>query len=163
MAVSARIAAVVAVLGVAVLFGTDMFCAVVLRPALAHLEDGPLASATGFMHAYGDRRMPVFGIVGGLGAGLSAAVAAGARQWVPACAAGFAVAVLLGWLLLYRRISAPINRELTAAATRGCPPGRARQLQVAWDRVITVRTVLQGVALTALCAALAWPDTVPTG
>ncbi|ODR11652.1 hypothetical protein BHQ15_00155 [Mycolicibacillus koreensis] len=155
----AQIAVVVAILGVAVLFGTDMFCAVVLRPALTHLDDGPLASATGFMHAYGDRRMPVFGIIGGVGAGVATVLAGEAGQWAPASAAGIAVAVLLGWLLVgwllvYRRVSAPINRELIVAATGGCPPGQARQLQGEWDRVITLRTVLQGAALAALCMAL---------
>ncbi len=149
-----QIAVVVAMFGVAVLFGTDMFCAVVLRPALTHLDDRPLASATGFMHAYGDRRMPVFGIIGGVGAGVATVLAGEAGQWAPASAAGIAVAVLLGWLLVYRRVSAPINRELIVAATGGCPPGRARQLQGEWDRVITLRTVLQGAALAALCIAL---------
>lgn len=153
----AQIAALVAILGVSVLFGTDMFCAVVMRPAWAHLDDGPLAAATGFMHAYGDRRMPVFGILGGVGAGTAAALAGGAGRWAPAAAAGIALAVLLGWLLVYRRVSAPINRDLIAAATRGCRPGRARQLQTAWDRVITLRASLQGVALAALCLALTLP------
>jgi hypothetical protein len=62
--------------------------------------------------------------------------------------------VLAAWLVIYARISAPVNHALTAAATAGDVPPGARALQRRWDRVITARAILQGIAVAALCAAL---------
>jgi hypothetical protein len=61
---------------------------------------------------------------------------------------------LVGWLVLYLRVSAPINRQLTAAAQAHDIPVNARALQANWDRVINVRATLQGLAVCALCVAL---------
>jgi hypothetical protein len=60
----------------------------------------------------------------------------------------------LTWLVLYLRVSAPINRQLTAAAEAGheLPDGRA--LQAKWDSIIGVRAVLQGLAVATLCVSL---------
>lgn len=67
------------------------------------------------------------------------------------------MAVLAGWLIIYLRISAPVNRTLTAAAATGRIPPGARSLQHRWDSVITTRAILQAAAVAALCAALALP------
>jgi hypothetical protein len=150
----ARIAAFIAVLGTAVVFGTDAFCAMVLRPALARVDDRCLAAVTGYVHLFGDRRMPIPGALGIVGAAASAALAAVAGQWLAAVAAGAAVGVLLVWLVLYVRVSAPINRQLTTAAKTGEVPPNARVLQRNWDRIITARAVLQGLATAAACLAL---------
>ena len=114
----ARIAAFIAVLGTAIVYGTDAFCAMVLRPALAHVDDRCLVAVMGYVHLYGDRRMPVPGALGIVGAAASAALAAVAGQWFAAVAAGAAVGVLLVWLVLYVRVSAPINRQLSTAAKK---------------------------------------------
>ena len=58
------------------------------------------------------------------------------------------------WLLLYLRVSAPINRALTAAADNHETPANARALQHDWDRVIVPRAMLQGLAVAALCVNL---------
>lgn len=147
-------AALVAVMGNAVVYGTDVFAALVLRPALARVDDRALGAVTGYVHRYGDRRMPVPGVIGVAAAALSAALAALAANWAQAIPAGVAVVLLLVWLLLYIRVSAPINRELTAAADRGQVLPDVRMLQANWDRIITARAVLQGLALAALCLAL---------
>jgi hypothetical protein len=68
--------------------------------------------------------------------------------------AGAALALLLVWLLLYLRISAPINRTLTAAADQHQTPPNVRALQRDWDRIIVPRAVLQGLAVAALCVTL---------
>ena len=68
--------------------------------------------------------------------------------------AGAALALLVGWLLLYLRVSAPINRALTAAADKHETPANARALQHDRDRVIVPRAVLQGLAVAALCVSL---------
>jgi hypothetical protein len=149
-----RMAALLAVLATAVVYGTDVFCAVVQRPALGHVDDRALVAVMGNVHLYGDRRMPVPGAVGIIAAALSGALAALAGRWVAAGAAATAVGLLLIWLAMYLGVSAPINRQLTTAAKAGDVPSNARVLQSDWDRVITVRAILQGLAIAALCVAL---------
>jgi hypothetical protein len=150
----ARIAALVAVLGTAVVYGTDVFCAMVQRPALAAVDDRALVAVMGNVHRYGDRRMPLPGVVGLVAAAASAALAALAGRWAEAIPAATAVALLLVWLVLYIRISAPINRQLTAASRSFEVPSNARALQDDWDRIIDARAVIQGLAVTALCLSL---------
>ncbi|KUI23936.1 hypothetical protein AU195_08260 [Mycobacterium sp. IS-1496] len=151
---TAGAAALVAVLGTAVLYGTDAFCAIVLRPALASVDDHTLVSVTGQVHRYGDRRMPVPGVVGILAAAISAALYAMAAHWAAVAAAGAALVLLMAWTVVYTRVSAPINRRLTEAAEADgtLPDGRA--LQAKWDSVIGARAVLQGLAVGALCMAM---------
>lgn len=151
----AHLAAAIAVLGAAVVYGTDVFCAVVLRPALKTVDDGALVAVMGRVHRYGDRRMPVPGVVGLLGAAASVVLAAIAGHWVQTVAAGVAVVSLTIWLVLYLRVSAPINKQLTAAADAGRALSDGRVLQANWDRVIGVRAVLQGLTVAALCVVLA--------
>ena len=43
----ASVAALIGVLGTAVVYGTDVFCAMVQRPALAHIDDGALVAVMG--------------------------------------------------------------------------------------------------------------------
>jgi hypothetical protein len=149
-----RAAALIAVLASAVVYGTDVFCAIVLRPALAFVDDGALVAVMGHVHRYGDRRMPVPGVLGILAAAAAAVLATVAAHWAQAVAAGAALVVLLVWLVLYTQISAPINRQLTAAADtrQSVPNGRA--LQTKWDSIIGARAGLQGLAVAALCVAL---------
>lgn len=149
-----RAAALLTVLGAGAVYGTDVFCAMVLRPALSRIEDTALVAVTGYIHRYADRRMPVPGVLGIIAAAIATVAAAAAGHWVQTVAAGTALTALLIWLLVYTQISAPINRQLTAAAETGqsLPTGRA--LQVKWDSMITARAALQGLAVTAACLAL---------
>jgi hypothetical protein len=149
-----RAAALIAVLGTAVVYGTDVFCAIVLRPALAVVDDRALVAVMGSVHRYGDRRMPVPGVLGVVATAVCAALATVAAHWAQTIAAGAALAALVIWLVLYTRVSAPINRQLTAAAdaSRALPNGRALQAQ--WDRIIGARAMLQGLAVAALCVVL---------
>ncbi|MGO9153582.1 DUF1772 domain-containing protein [Mycobacterium sp.] len=150
----ARVAALIAVLSTAVVFGTDVFCAMVQRPALARVDDRALVAVMGYVHRYGDRRMPIPGIIGMVATAASAAFAAAAGSWTTAIMATAALALLLVWIMLYLKVSAPINRQLAAAAQAGQTPTNARVLQANWDRIINVRAALQGVAVCALCVAL---------
>jgi hypothetical protein len=150
----ARIAALIAVLGTAVVYGTDVFCALVQRPALAAVDDRVLVAVMGNVHRYGDRRMPLPGVVGMVAAAMSAVLAAVAGRWAQAMPAAIALALLLIWLAVYLRISAPINRQLTAASDNHEVPSNARALQKSWDRVIDARAVIQGLAVASLCLSL---------
>ena len=151
---TAKMFALIAVLGTAVVYGTDVFCAMVQRPALARVDDRALLAVMGNIHRYGDRRMPVPGVLGLVAAAISAAFAAASGRWTHAAAAGVAVALLLVWLVLYLRVSAPINHQLIAGADHPELPTDARALQRNWDKVITIRATLQGLAVTALCLTL---------
>src|SRR5690348_2759101 len=111
--------ALVTVLGSGVVYGTDVFCAMVMRPALAHVGDDALVAVMGQVHRYGDRRMPLPGVVGIAGAVVGTVTGAVAGHWAQTAAAGIASLALLVWLLLYTRLSAPINRQLTDAAEAG--------------------------------------------
>ncbi|MGA8547595.1 MAG: DUF1772 domain-containing protein, partial [Mycobacterium sp.] len=51
----AKLFALIAVLGTAVVYGTDVFCAMVQRPALARIDDSALLAVMGNIHRYGDR------------------------------------------------------------------------------------------------------------
>src|ERR1700732_1490009 len=104
----ARMAALVAALAAAAVYGTDVFCAVVQRPALARVDDGALVAVMGSVHLYGDRRMPVPGAISIIAAAVSGALATLNGRWIAASVAMTAVALLLIWLALYLRVSAPI-------------------------------------------------------
>ena len=150
----AQLAAVIAVLGTGVVYGTDVFCALVQRPALARVDDAALTAVMGNVHRFGDRRLPAPGILGVVGAAAASVLAALAGQPIASATAGAALALLVVWLLLYLRVSAPINRALTAAADQHETPANARALQHDWDRVIVPRAILQGLATAALCVSL---------
>jgi hypothetical protein len=75
-------------------------------------------------------------------------------HWTQAIAAGAALVPLLVWIVLYTRVSAPINRQLTAAADAGKALPNGRVLQAKWDSIIDARAMLQALALAALCVAL---------
>ena len=154
MTLAAQLAALVAILSTGVIYGTDAFCALVQRPALANVDDAALTAVIGNVHRYGDRRLPAPGVLGVLAAAAAtvlAALAGHPGQAVPACVAFL---LLVGWVLLYLRISAPINRALTAAADAHQTPANARALQRDWDRVIVPRAVIQGLAVAALGLSL---------
>ena len=154
--VISRTAALFGVLGTAVVYGTDVFCAIAIRPALALVDDGVVVAVMGRVHRYGDRRMPVPGVLGLVAAAVSTAAAVAAGRWHGAICAGVALVALGVWTVLYARISAPINRQLTLAAEEGRTLANGHALQAKWDAIIDVRAMLQGVAVAALCVPLIW-------
>jgi hypothetical protein len=96
----------------------------------------------GRIHEYGDRRLPLPGALGTTAA-LTAITAALAGRPAAAATAAGAVIALATWLIIYLRISAPINRTLTAAAKTGNLAPGARAPQRRWDGVITCRACFQ--------------------
>jgi hypothetical protein len=154
MRLAAHLAAIIAVLSTGVVYGTDAFCALVQRPALARVDDATLTAVMGNVHRFGDRRLPAPGIFGIMASAAACLLAALAGRPVASATAGAALALLVAWVLLYLRVSAPVNRALTAAADNHETPANARTLQHDWDRVITPRAALQGLAIAALCVSL---------
>ncbi len=154
MTILGQVLATVSVLAVGIVYGTDVFCAIILRPALALVDDRTLVSTMGRVHDFGDRRLRVPGIAGIVTAIAGTAMVAGAGHVGATIAGVVAVVALAIWLVIYARISAPINTQLTGAAQRGETPTDARQLQQRWDSVITARSGLQMLAILALCTVL---------
>ena len=154
MTLLAQLAALLAIVSTGIVYGTDAFCALVQRPALGRVDDSALTAVMGNVHRYGDRRMRVPGAIGIIAAVAAAALAAVAGQTAQSVAAGAAFVLWVGWMVLYLRISAPINRTLTAAADNHETPPNARALQHDWDRIIVLRAVLQGLAVVALGVSL---------
>ncbi|GEM33601.1 hypothetical protein NN3_46080 [Nocardia neocaledoniensis NBRC 108232] len=154
LVVTGQVIAAVAVLANAVVYGTDISCALITRSVYRRLDDATVTMSAGWGHYYGDRRMPVFGAGGVVTAVLTLLIAVWAEQFGAAVAAGITVVALLAWLALYVRVAKPINTRQTAAARSGVVPADARALQDKWDSILKYRVTLQAVALAGLCAAL---------
>lgn len=144
-----------AVLAGAGIYGGDLFATLVLRAALADVDDTTLTTTMGRIHRYGDQRMPALFATAAL-ATITTLVLGLVRAQAPlAVAAAVALAALAGWLLVFLRINAPINRAFTNASADGHPLPNARALQHRWERVLPARLALQTIAMTALCTAIA--------
>ncbi|CAM4289107.1 hypothetical protein [Nocardiopsis rhodophaea] len=143
--------AVVGILSTAVIYGTDLFCALIVRPAAGGAADSSIADLIGRIHEYGDRRLPVPGVVSIIAAALAIALSDGTLARI---AAATALVALLAWLAIYVRISAPINKRLRAAAADHTVPADTKELQQRWDGVIWLRTALQAIALVGLLAVI---------
>ncbi len=154
MDVIVSITTTVAILGVAVIFGADVLAAVVLRPVYTGVDARTLVQAVGRGHHFGDRRLPIAGILGVVFTAATAIIAFIGRMPAPGFLAGAALLLLLTWLVLFTRISKPINARLSAAALAGEVPENARELQDRWESIITLRAVIQGVSVLLLCSVL---------
>jgi hypothetical protein len=150
-----EILAGLAILANAVIYGTDVFGAIVLRPAIAAVDDRTLTQLLGHVHRIADRRFAAIGAGGLVAAIATTALAAATGYWVSAAAGALATLALIIFLAICTRISTPMNTALTAAALGDRVPGGARQLQARWDSVIDARVALQTLALAALCVGLA--------
>ncbi len=98
--------------------------------------------------------MPLPGIASVVASVLTGVLAFATGEVAAGVLASIAVVALVTWLVLFNRISLPINKVLIAAVDAGTTPENARVLQERWDSIITLRAVLQGLALTAICVAL---------
>ncbi|MEV0276746.1 DUF1772 domain-containing protein [Streptomyces sp. NPDC050610] len=143
--------AVIGTLSTAVIYGTDLFCALVVRPAAGGAADASIADLIGRIHEYGDRRLPVPGMASIIAAALAVALSDGTLSRIGATTALIA---LLAWLAVYLRISAPINKKLRAAAASNTVPTDTKELQQRWDGVIWLRTALQTIALAGLLTVI---------
>jgi Domain of unknown function (DUF1772) len=150
-----EIIAGLAILANAVIYGTDVFGAIIQRPAIAAVDDRTLTQVMGHIHRVADRRLAAFSIGGLIAAAVTAALAAATGHWVSTAAGALATLALITFVAIYTRISKPVNTALTAAAVAGRVPGNARELQARWDSVINGRVALQTLSLAALCVALA--------
>jgi len=149
------ILATTAALATAVIFGTDTLGALVSRPTYAALDDATMTRVVGLSHRYGNARMPVPGILSVVAGAATTLAAFLTGRPSAGVAAGIALLLLLVWLVLFNRVSLPINKTFIEAAEAGRVPAGARQLQQRWDSIINLRAALQGAALLGFCLTLA--------
>ena len=117
------------VLTCGIIDGTDVFPAIVPRPALALVDDPTLVSIVGRAHDVGDRRLRVPGVAGPAAVTLGTAVVAWAGHLATTVAGAIAVIGLACWLIIYARISAPINsRPAAAPKAARVPPASCERL-----------------------------------
>lgn len=149
------VAALAGIMAAGIIYGTDVFCAIVQRPALTRLDDATVAAVMGRVHQYGDRRLPIPGVIGILAAAITTVARANSGSSAGVVMAGTALLATLVWLCLYLRVAAPVNRALTAAAIAHVTPANSRSLQSRWDSIITPRALLMAVAVGGLAASAA--------
>ena len=141
-----------ALLSTGIVYGTDVFFALVARPALRRVDVASLTQVLGHLHAVADARMPIPGVLAVLSAGGLFFAAGGWATWAGRLAL-LALAGLLTMLGAYLRVAQPVNQRQTAAALQGLTPPDARQLQDRWDSVIGLRAVALTLAMAALVGA----------
>ena len=154
MSAVTTVAAFVGVLTAAIGYGTDVFEAVVQRPALAKVDDATVAAVMGRVHEYGDRRLPIPGTVATVATAVATVTAALSGSVGRTVVVAVALLALLLWSGLYLRVAAPINRVFIDAAHAHSTPNDTRSLQERWESVITARALLTATAVTGLALAL---------
>jgi hypothetical protein len=142
---------VLAVLCTGVVYGVDVFFAVVGQRALAESEDAAIANVMGHLHQVADARMPLFGVTGLLAAIALAAVSPVGTplSWLTL----IAIAGLLVQLSLYLTVAKPINTKMTEAVQQNVVLADIRELQHSWDRVIVARAIAMTLAVSCLVTA----------
>jgi len=142
----------VALLSSGVVYGVDVFFALVARPALRRVDEASLTQVLGHLHAVADARMPLFGVTALLSTGGLCWVAGGWAT-LPGRLALLALAGLLTQLAAYILVAQPVNKRQTAAALQRHTPPDARTLQDRWDSIIGLRAGALTVAVAALVGA----------
>jgi hypothetical protein len=138
-----------ALLSSGVVYGVDVFFALVARPALQRVDDASLTQVLGHLHAVADARMPLFGATALLTTG-GLFFATGGWPTLPGRLALLALAGLLTQLAAYVLVAQPVNKRQTAAALHPQTPPDARALQNRWDSVIGLRAGALTLAVAAL-------------
>lgn len=143
------LASLVGILSTAVVFGTDMFFLTVGGPALRSAAESAATEVMGFIHLFGDRRMPIWGILAMLSNLFLIVVKSGHRGFYL-----LSLTVLILFVVVYGHFSKPINRLQTEAAKRGVMLDNPRALQASWDRSLFMRVPLLALSMVAQFAAL---------
>jgi hypothetical protein len=138
------------ILSTAVVCGTDMFFLTVGRPALRLASSSAGTEVMGFLHMFGDARMPIWGVSAILSNFLLAVLSRSEQHWFYFAS----LLMLILFVISYLRLSKPINRIQTEAAKHGESLDNGRELQASWDRSLIIRVPLLVVSLLAQCLVL---------
>lgn len=140
----------IAILSTGIVFGTDMFYALVGKKAAANSKKNSIEDLLGHTHAIADKCMPVIGATSVITT-VALIIIYGFKTfegWL----AIIALAGLLTQLIIYIRISQPINKILSEGALSGRVVSNVRQLQNKWDSVIEWRAF--GLTVAMICLVL---------
>ena len=137
-----------AIIATAIIFGTDVFFALVGKKAAAKSKDSSIADLTAHFHEVADARMPLIGVTAILTTLLQLIIAG--LHSVSGQLPVVALAALLIHLFIYFTVSKPINKVMVEGVKFGRLVSNTRELQQRWDRVIGLRAVLLFVALLCL-------------
>jgi hypothetical protein len=140
----------VGILSTAVVCGTDMFFLTIGRPALRLASPSAGTEVMGFFHMFADVRMPIWGVSAILCNLLLAVLSRSEQRWFYLAS----LLMLILFVIIYARLSKPINQIQTEAAKGGKSLSNARELQAAWNRSLIIRVPLLVVSLLAQCLAL---------
>ena len=140
----------VGVLSTAVVCGTDMFFLTIGRPALRLASPSAGTEVMGFLHMFADARMPIWGVSAILSNFLLAVLNRSGQRWFYFAS----LLMLILFVVIYARLSKPINRLQTEAARTGESLNNGRELQASWDRSVMIRVPLLVVSLLAQCLVL---------
>jgi Domain of unknown function (DUF1772) len=143
---------VLAVLCTGVVYGVDVFFAVIGQRALAKSNDTAIADVMGRLHQVSDARMPIFGVTGLLATIALAVISPVGTpvSWLTLSA----IAGLLVQLSLYLTVAKPINTKMTEAVQRKEVLTDIRNLQNRWDSVIVARAIAMTLAMGCLVTAI---------
>ena len=99
----------------------------------------------GFLHMFGDARMPIWGVSAILSNFLLAVLSRSEQRWFYFAS----LLMLILFVISYLRLSKPINQIQTEAAKKGESLDNGRELQASWDRSLLIRVPLLVVSLLA--------------
>jgi hypothetical protein len=140
----------VGILSTAVVCGTDMFFLTIGRTALRLASPSAGTEVMGFLHMFGDARMPIWGVSAILSNLLLAILSRSEQRWFYLAS----LLMLILFVISYGRLSKPINQIQTEAARSGKSLNNSRELQASWDRSLMIRVSLLVVSLLAQCLVL---------
>jgi hypothetical protein len=93
----------IGILSTAVVFGTDMFFLTVGRPALRLASPSAGTEVMGFVHVFGDTRMPIWGVLAILSNLLLGLLTRGGHRGLYL----LSISVLIAFVVIYNRLSKP--------------------------------------------------------
>ena len=99
---------------------------------------------------FADARMPIWGVSAILSNLLLAVFGRSEQRWFYLAS----LFMLILFVILYNRLSKPINRLQTEAARTGERLNNGRELQASWDRSVMIRVPLLLVSMLAQCLVL---------
>jgi len=107
----------------------------------------------GFLHMFADARMPIWGVSALLSNFLLVVLSRSGQRWFYFAS----LLMLILFVVIYARVSKPINRLQTEAARTGQSLNNGRELQASWDRSVIsvmIRVPLLVVSLLSQCLVL---------
>jgi hypothetical protein len=127
-----------------------MFFLTIGRPALRLASPSAASEIMGFFHMFGDARMPIWGVSAILSNFLLIVFSKSGQRWFYFAS----LFMLILFVIIYNRLSKPINRLQTEAAKSGQRLNNGRELQAAWDRSLVIRVPLLVASLLSQCLVL---------